>query len=223
MRVKLGLAACAVVALAAASGMTWERAEAAKAPVAGKVTFYKGKVLRAASEKGPWTRLKRNRKFFRGDYIKTGDGSRVELKFTIEASSGSAPRPPSARGVLRQKGGAKKVSGVEGWGTGPTSISSSGVRTPSTCAATTPSPVSVAPSTAWIARRTAARRSPSSMAPWRWTTALGSRRCKRTKTPEGGASSHEPGTIAFGARKEVSLGIREISKSQWEQMVGKTR
>ena len=30
MRVKLGLAACAVVALAAASGMTWERAEAAK-------------------------------------------------------------------------------------------------------------------------------------------------------------------------------------------------
>ena len=29
--------------------------------------------------------------------------------------------------------------------------------------------------------------------------------------------------IAFGARKEVSLGLREISKSQWEQMVSKNQ
>ena len=53
MRLGLAIAVCAVTALAVGSGMTWDQAEAAKAPVAGKVTFYKGVLLRA-SEKGPW-------------------------------------------------------------------------------------------------------------------------------------------------------------------------
>ena len=63
--------------------MTWERAEAAKAPVAVR-TFY-GEGVAGFVREGR-ERLKRNRKFFR-DYIKTGDGNRVELKFRIEASS----------------------------------------------------------------------------------------------------------------------------------------
>ena len=53
----------AAVGLAASSQLEWGEAEAAKATIAGKVTFYRGEVLRAKSEKGPWKKLKRNKKF----------------------------------------------------------------------------------------------------------------------------------------------------------------
>lgn len=228
MRVKLGLAACAVVALAAASGMTWERAEAAKAPVAGKVTFYKGKVLRASSEKGPWKRLKRNRKFFRGDYIKTGDGSRVELKFTDRSivRLGAKTTLELHEAFFAKKGGAKKVSGVVKAGRAWANVNKfvggknafdlrsdnavAGVRgTIFSLDRTSNGGTKIAVFNGAVA----VDNSP-------WVQALQARQNAKKKAAHR-RTNRAP--IAFGARKEVSLGIREISKSQWEQMVGKNQ
>ena len=96
--------------------MTWERAEAAKAPVAGKVTFTRGRCCGLRPRRCRGSDSSATGSSFE-DYIKTGDGSRAELKLRIEASSGSAPRPPSSCTKRSSPGGAKGL-GVEGWSRG---------------------------------------------------------------------------------------------------------
>lgn len=65
----------------------------AKAPaVAGKVSFLKGKAERADSAEGPWKSLKRNQPVHLGDFVRTLEDSRLELKF----SDGSVMRMAAA-------------------------------------------------------------------------------------------------------------------------------
>lgn len=63
------------------AGLLGLSAEAKKKPVAGKITFLKGKAERAKSVEGPWKRLKRNQKVKVGEYIRTKEDSRLELRF----------------------------------------------------------------------------------------------------------------------------------------------
>lgn len=56
-------------------------AGAGKGPVAGKVTFLKGKAQISKKADGPWKRLKRNKKVHVGDYIRTLDKARLELRY----------------------------------------------------------------------------------------------------------------------------------------------
>lgn len=51
------------------------------APVAGKVSFLKGNAERAQNPDGPWQRLKKNKKVFVGEYIRTQADSRLELQY----------------------------------------------------------------------------------------------------------------------------------------------
>lgn len=60
-------------------------AEAKKAPVAGKITFLKGQAECAPSAEGPWKRIKRNNKVMVGDYLRTLDDARLELKYVDQS------------------------------------------------------------------------------------------------------------------------------------------
>ena len=102
-----------VIALAVGFGLERHEAEAAGATVAGKVTFYRGKVFRATSEDGPWKRLKRNKPFYRGDLIRTGPSSRVELKFVDRSIVRlGAKTTLELHEAFFAKAGKKKVSGT---------------------------------------------------------------------------------------------------------------
>ena len=228
MRVGLAIAVCAVTALAVGSGMTCNQAEAAKAPVAGKVTFYKGSVLRASSEKGPWKKLKRNRKFFRGDLIKTGDGSRVELKFTDRSivRLGAKTTLELHEAFFSKKGEAKKVSGVVKAGRAWANVNKF-VGGKSAFDLRIDNAVAGVRGTIFSLGRTSDGGTKVSVfngavavdnSPW--VQALQARQ-KAKRKPAHRRTNKAP--IAFGSRKQVSLGIREISKSQWEQMVGKNQ
>lgn len=56
-------------------------AGAGKAPVAGTVSFLKGKAEVASKADGPWKRLKRNAKVHVGDFLRTKDRARLELRY----------------------------------------------------------------------------------------------------------------------------------------------
>ena len=224
MRLGLAIAIVAAAGLVVGSGMEWEQAEAAKAPVAGKVTFYRGKVMRAASEKGPWKKLKRNKKFYRGDVIKTGDGSRVELKFSDRSivRLGAKTTLELHEAFFAKKGDTKKVSAVVKAGRAWANVNKF-VGGKSAFDLRSDNAVAGVRGTIFSLGRTSNGGTKVSVfdgavavdnSPW--VQALKARKAKKKAHRR---TNRAP--IAFGSRKEVSLGLREISKSQWEQMVGK--
>jgi len=228
MRVGLAIAIVAITGLAVGQGMSWDEADAAKSSVAGKVTFYRGDVLRASSEKGPWKKLKRNRKFFRGDVIKTGDGSRVELKFTDRSivRLGAKTTLELHEAFFSDRGGSKKVSGVVKAGRAWANVNKF-VGGKSAFDLRSDNAVAGVRGTIFSLNRTSNGGTQVSVfngavavdnSPW--VQALKARQ-KTKKKAAHRRTNKAP--IAFGARKEVSLGLREISKSQWEQMVSKNQ
>jgi hypothetical protein len=224
MQARLAIAVLATAAVAVGVGFDWNEAQAAKAPVAGKVTFYRGNVMRASSAEGPWKKLKRNRKFFRGDVIKTGDGSRVELKFVDRSivRLGAETTLELHEAFFSGKGGNKKVSAVVKAGRAWANVNkfvggknAFDLRSDNAVAGVRGTIFSLARSkdggtkVSVFGGSVAVDNSP-------WVQAL---RKRSNSKPAHRRTNKAP--IAFGSRKEVSLGLREISKKQWEQMVGK--
>jgi len=82
---RAGFRGVTLIAALVAVGLLGYTAHAGKTPVAGKVTFLKGKAQRGPGPEGPWKRLKKNKKVNVGEYIKTEDDSRLELRFVDDS------------------------------------------------------------------------------------------------------------------------------------------
>ncbi|MFH1812114.1 MAG: FecR family protein [Pseudomonadota bacterium] len=57
-------------------------ADAKQGAVVGKISFLKGKAERADKADGPWKKLKRNQPVYLGDFVRTLEDSRLELRFS---------------------------------------------------------------------------------------------------------------------------------------------
>jgi hypothetical protein len=209
-----------LVAALSFSGPTVVEAAATKA--AGKVTFYKGKVFRGSTPEGPWKRLKRNKKFFKGDFIRTETKSRVELKFKDRSliRLGAETTLQLHEAFFASKGKSKRLSASVKAGRAWANVNAF-VGGSSAFDLRSDNAVAGVRGTVFSLTRAAAA---TEVVVWSGAVAVDNspylRALKARKKPLAAHRRTGKAPINFGARKEVSLGLREISAAQWEQLVG---
>jgi hypothetical protein len=222
MRALIAVPAVAGFLLAALSVSGPTTVQAAALNAAGKVTFYKGKVFRAASPKGPWKRLKRNKKFFKGDYIRTESSSRVELKFKDRSliRLGAETTLELHEAFFAKKGGSKRLSASVKAGRAWANVNAF-VGGSSAFDLRSDNAVAGVRGTVFSLTRAVGA---TEVAVWSGSVAVDNspylQALKARKKPVAAHRRTGKAPIKFGGRKEVSLGLREISAAQWEQLVG---
>jgi hypothetical protein len=211
---KMGLS---VLAVAAAVALTLTAAPSEAKGGGPKASYVKGTVEVGAKEEGPWKKLKKNRRVPVGHFVKTGAGARAELKFSdgsvirIGEDSVLAVNEAAFSGKSKEVQVKATLVGGKAWSK-VSKLAGENARFE------VQSDNAVAGVRGTIFRLNVDSEDATVVKVYTGSVAVSNSPFFAKKDSKGEDSA---GPIDFKNRKEVAKPFEEVSKKEWEQIVGK--
>lgn len=213
----LGAAALAAGLWLLPVGTSQAAKPSAPAGVAGKVTFLKGAAQRGAKEDGPFKQLKRNDDVKEGEVLKTAADTKVEIKLADGSLVRLAPNTTMRLGNAKGADGGDKQKGQSKLTAGKMWASvTKAVGTESKFAVRTENAVAGVRGTTF--RVDAEEDGTTVVKVYEGAVAVGNGPLvEKAKAASAGGT----GPIDFKNRKQVAAPLQEVTKDEWEKIVGK--